>query len=153
MEILPVGITRGDGPMHGLRLLDPWRRGVGEGGRKTPVLDLVHGLAALHAAGTVDEDAAADEGDDDHQGYDADNDLDCCADEAHLVVVLLDSLGGCVVKGRRRFDSKELVTSLDIVVSERGVRYLCCRQVNLNSSLLPNRETNAHGSPALYLPT
>lgn len=91
MEILPIGITRGDGPVHGLRLLDPWRRGVGDGGRKTPILDLVP-LAALHAPGAVDEDTAADEGEDDHQGYDTDNDLDCCADEAHLAFDPLDSL-------------------------------------------------------------
>lgn len=68
MEILPVGVTCGDDPMHGLRLLDPRRRGVGEGGRKTSVLDLIH-MVALHAAGPVDEDTAADEGENDHEGY------------------------------------------------------------------------------------
>lgn len=80
--------------MHGVRLLNPHRRVVGEGGRKAPVFDLVH-LAALDAASAVDDDGAADEGDEDQQGHDTDDELDCSADEAHLVVRFLDRGGLC----------------------------------------------------------
>lgn len=80
--------------MHGVRLLDPHPRVVGQRGRKVSVFDLVH-LATLHAASAVDEDGAADEGDEDQQGYDTDDELDCSADEAHLVVRCLDSWGLC----------------------------------------------------------
>lgn len=80
--------------MHGVRLLDPHRRVMGEGGRKAPVFDLVH-LPALHAASAVDDDAAAYEDDEDQQGYDTDDELDCSADEAHLVVRCLNSWGLC----------------------------------------------------------
>lgn len=92
MEILSVGISSRDSPMHGVRLLDPHRRVVGEGGRKAPVFDVVH-VAALDAASAVEDDGAADDGDEDQQGYDSDDKLDCSADEAHLVVRCLDSWG------------------------------------------------------------
>lgn len=60
----------------------------------------------------VDEKSAADEGDEDHDGYNTDDELDCSGDEAHLVVSCLDSFGGYVVKGGRWFDFKELVTRI-----------------------------------------